>query len=141
MRALLTSAIIILNTLVVGCKSEPTCHPPNKQYRVFLYRTPHESFLFRKEVGKQPIGFSVRGNGLFDREIEHVFTSHIGRDIGVEALVCGSIKDVDLPLTVFNKSMDIQSGKIIAQVDMTQMIKAYDASIGMPDFSDTPELQ
>ena len=112
--------------------------PPSRSIvSCFLYRTPYESFLFRKETGNWPINFSVRDDIAFNREIQHVFTSRVGRDVGVEALVCGQIQDVNLPLTPYNKSMDIQSGKIIGQLDMTDMIKNYHKAIHMPEHAES----
>lgn len=118
--------------LAASCSTQRECDPGFKNYDVYLYRTPEETFLFFKKDRKKPIGFDAEENPEFSRKIDEIFSAYYGRDVGVEVSVCGKIVSVDLPLYTYNESLVIHQAEVIRKTDLTDLILHYRKQIGTP---------
>lgn len=119
-------------TAAADQRNKPKCDREFRLYPVFLFSTPEQRFLFFKIDTRRPIGFSVEGNDIFEEDVDRIFRSHIGRDIGVEALVCGKVERVDLPLSPYSRELRIRQARVIRQVDLTRMLGRYRLGLQSP---------
>ena len=86
---------------------------------------------------QRPIGFTIPDDLELDREMQKIFAGYQGRDVGVQASICGKIDNVDLPLSPYDRIVSIAHGKIVGHVDLTDLIARYNTSLGMPrDYRD-----
>jgi hypothetical protein len=128
--------IVVFAALVVaglGPPSEPKCDRSFRRYTVFLFSTPEQRYLFFKTDPRMPVSFDLEQNQTFAARIEHVFRGKLGRDEGVEAVVCGRLEPVDLPLSPYSHSLVIRQATFVRTVDMTMMIRNYRRAIGSPE--------
>lgn len=125
--------ILALCTLMVGssCSIEQQCTSPYANYNVYLYKTPEETYLFFKN-DPHPIAYTVIDDEDFWLQTNQEFSNHVGRDIGVEASICGKIEPVDLPLSGYSRSMTIKAGSILKPIDVTALIDNYQRQLGTP---------
>jgi hypothetical protein len=130
MSRFLLLAIVAFVAEGFGPPAAPKCDRSFQQHSVFLFSTPEQRYLFFKTDPRLPIGFDVEQNQAFAERIERVFRSKVGRDQGVEAVVCGRLEPVDLPLSPYGHYLVIRQASFVRTVDMTTMIRNYRRAIG-----------
>lgn len=124
--------LLLILLFLSSCSGAQDCDVGYENYEVYLYRTPEQNFLFFKSDTRRPIDFSAEENPIFSAEIDNVFSAYFGRSIGVEALVCGRVARVDLPLSTYDKSLMIRNATIVRRLDLTKIIDNYQRSLGYP---------
>ena len=95
----------------------------------YLYASPLESYLFYVADTRTLYSYTLNGNTGSYRELQTIFESGVGRDVGVEAMICGRAFERNSPSSLYD-AIEIDKVTILRPVDMTDMISERSSDLG-----------
>lgn len=122
---------VVFSAALHGCSNKYEhskileCKGNSKLYKVQMSDVGLETYLFINKDENFSYSYVPRWDGDEYRTLDRIYRSKPGRDIGVEAYICGEIRPLDSSLAYSDKSMMVDQIRIIRTIDMTSMIQNH----------------